>query len=135
MDTGLICRFPAFLRKILDTYEGGNLVVLDAIIGKDSLSMQIDDPFHIDLDDMVGKIVEFAASKGIPAGDLDLKGLITKMIKGIAGCENGCPADAKGFVSRGFDRFELQYIEGGILSARASTGSDAFLYLKMFPDF
>ena len=45
------------------------------------------------------------------------------------------PADAKGLVSKGFKDFELQYIEGGILSARRLTGDGRFFYLKMFPDF
>ncbi len=110
-------------------------MVLDVIIEKDSLSIQIDDPFRIDLDGAVRKIVDFASSKGIRAGHLDLRGLIPKMIKGIAGCEHGCPADAKGLVSKGVAGFELEYIEGGILSARASVGSGQFMYLKMFPDF
>jgi hypothetical protein len=112
-----------------------SFVLLDVIIDKDSLSVQIEDPFRLDVDDVVGKIAGFTASKGVRAEGLDLKGLIPQMIKGIAGCEHGCPADAKGLVSRGFRDFELQYIEGGILSARTSTGNGTFLYLKMFPDF
>ncbi len=110
-------------------------MLLDVIIDKDSLSIQIEDPFRLDVDEVVGKIAGFTASKGVRAEGLDLKGLIPQMIKGIAGCEHGCPADAKGLVSRGFGDFELQYIEGGILSARKSTGNGTFLYLKMFPDF
>lgn len=67
--------------------------------------------------------------------DLDVRRLIPKMIKGIAGCEQGCPANAKGLVSDGFMSFELQCIEGGILSASASIGNGKMLWLKMFPDF
>lgn len=65
----------------------------------------------------------------------DIRGLIPAMVKGVAGCEHGCPADAKGLVSKGFKDFELQYIEAGILSACRSTGDGRFFYLKMFPDF
>jgi hypothetical protein len=110
-------------------------VLLDVMVDKDSLSIPIEDPFRLDVDEVVGRISGFTSSKGIKTDGLDLKGLIPKMIKGIAGCEHGCPADAKGLVSRGFRDFELQYIEGGILSARTSTGNGTFLYLKMFPDF
>jgi hypothetical protein len=110
-------------------------MVLDVIIDNDSISIEISDPFRLDLDGVVGKIDLFFSSKGITAAGFDLKGLIPAMIKGIVGCERGCPADAKGLVSRGFRDFDLQYIEGGILSARKSVGEDRFFYLKMFPDF
>ena len=110
-------------------------MVLDVIIDSDSLSIQIENPFHLDIADLVGRIAAFASSKGVTTDGLDIGGLIPKMIKGIAGCEHGCPADAKGLVSRGFQDFQLQYIEGGILSARTSVGNGTPFYLKMFPDF
>src|SRR5512135_113801 len=110
-------------------------MILDVVIDKDSMSIEIIDPFHVDLDGVVGKIDQFASSKGIAVAGLDVRGLIPAMIKGIAGCERGCPADAKGLVSKGFKDFELQYIEGGILSARRLAGDGRFFYLKMFPDF
>ncbi len=110
-------------------------MLLDVIVDKDSLSIRIEDPFRLDVDAVVGRIAGFTSSKGVRTEGLDLKELIPQMIKGIAGCEHGCPADAKGLVSRGFRDFELQYIEGGILSARTPTGNGAFLYLKIFPDF
>ena len=110
-------------------------MLLDVAIGKDSLSIQIDDPFHIDLNDFVRRIDNFARAKGLDVSQLGVRDIIPRMIKGIAGCENGCPADAKGFVSAGFNGFELEYIEGGILSATAKAGSGKHLHLKMFPDF
>lgn len=110
-------------------------MMLDVVIDKDSLSIEIPDPFRLDLEGIVGKIDEFIYSKGITVKGADLRGLIPAMVKGIAGCEHGCPADAKGLVSKGFKDFELQYIEGGILSARRSTGDGRSFYLKMFPDF
>ncbi len=110
-------------------------MILDAVIDKDSMSIEIPDPFHLDLDGIVCKIDQFSSSKGISIADIDVAGLIPAMIKGIVGCERGCPADAKGLVSRGFKDFELQYIEGGILSARRSVGEGRFMYIKMFPDF
>jgi hypothetical protein len=110
-------------------------MILDVVIDKDSLSIEITDPFSLDLEEIVGEIDRFAASRGIAVAGADVRGLIPAMVKGIAGCEHGCPADAKGLVSRGFEDFELQYIEGGILSARRLTSDGRFFYLKMFPDF
>lgn len=110
-------------------------MTLDVIIDQDSMSVEITDPFHLDLDGIVGKIGQFVSSRGVAIAGGDVRDLIPAMIKGISGCERGCPADAKGLVSRGFKDFELQYIEGGILSARRAIGEDRFFYLKMFPDF
>ena len=110
-------------------------MILDVVIDKDSLSIEITDPFHLDLEEIAGKIDKFAASRGIAVSGAEVRGLIPAMVKGIAGCEHGCPADAKGLVARGFKDFQLQYIEGGILSARRLTGDGRFFYLKMFPDF
>jgi hypothetical protein len=108
---------------------------LDIKIDNDSLSIPIENPFHLDLDSMVDQIKEFASSKGANLNGLDIGNLIPKMVKGIAGCERGCPADAKGMVSRGVNNFELTYIEGGILSATAKTAGGKIIHLKMFPDF
>ena len=108
---------------------------LDIKIGSGSLSIPIDKPFQLELDSMMKRIEEFASEGGVQLGNLDIKALIPKMVKGIAGCEKGCPSDAKGLVSRGVRDFELEYIEGGILSATAKTTDGTIIYLKMFPDF
>ena len=108
---------------------------LDIKIGSDSLSIPISNPFQLELGSMMDKILDFASSKGIKLDNLDIRGLIPKMVKGIAGCEKGCPADAKGLVSRGVSDFDLEYIEGGILSAKAKTAEGTPIFLKMFPDF
>ena len=108
---------------------------LDIKIDNASLSIPIENPFHLDLDSMVDQIKEFASSKGANLNGLDIGNLIPKMVKGIAGCERGCPADAKGLVSRGVNNFELAYIEGGILSATSKTADGKVIHLKMFPDF
>lgn len=104
-------------------------------IGNDSLSIPIANPFHIDLETIMLKIEDLASSNGTKLNGLDVKGLIPKMVRGIAGCESGCPADAKGLVSAGFWNFKLEYIEGGILTAKAATRNGKELSLKMFPDF
>ena len=110
-------------------------MVLDAVLDNDSLTMDITDPFHPDLPALISRIDQFVRTKGADISGLDIKELIPRMIKGIAGCERGCPADAKGIVSRGFEGFDLQYIEGGILSAHALLKDSRHFYLKMFPEF
>ena len=110
-------------------------MVLDVVVNNRSVSIQIEDPFHPDLDAIMGQIDRAASSHAIDISGFDIRGLIPRMIEGIAGCERGCPANAKGFVARGFKDFTLQYIEGGILSAHASVGDGKGVALKMFPDF
>lgn len=108
---------------------------LDVSIDNDSLSIPIKNPFRADLDAVIEEIKGFLSTKDIDTKKLDISGLLPKMIKGIAGCESGCPANARSLVSRGFDNFELSYIEGGILSAKTVAENGKELSLKMFPDF
>ena len=108
---------------------------LDIRANGKSLSIPIENPFHLDIEATVKQIETFLSSQGTLASGLDIRGLLPKMVKGIAGCEGGCPADAKNFVSRGFRNFELAYIEGGILQALASTEDGKNVAIKMFPDF
>ncbi len=108
---------------------------LDVTVGGKSLALPIDNPFHLDIEGMVARIESFLASQGAQTKTLDIRGLLPKMVKGIAGCEGGCPADAKSFVSRGFTNFKLEYIEGGILHAEATAEGGKTISLKMFPDF
>jgi hypothetical protein len=105
------------------------------MINGTSVTIPIDRPFRPDLDDIDARIERLAVSKGVDIAVLDIRGLISEMIKGVVGCERGCPADAKGLISRGYKGFELAYIEGGILTARSMNGVGGLLHLKMFPDF
>jgi hypothetical protein len=108
---------------------------LDIHIDNDSLSVTIDNPYQLDIKAIMTQIEGFLSSRGVPLNDMDIEGLIPRMVKGIAGCEKGCPADAKTLVSRGYKKFDLAYIEGGILSAKSQTEDKKVLSLKMFPDF
>ena len=108
---------------------------LDVSIDNDSFSIHIDNPFSLDLENILKNFENFAASKGCRLNRLDIKGLLPKMVRGIAGCENDCPADALSLISEGFKNFELAYIEGGILTAKAITGNGKTVFLKMFPHF
>ncbi|HMK42982.1 MAG TPA: hypothetical protein VK445_02470 [Dissulfurispiraceae bacterium] len=110
-------------------------MLLEASFDGASASMPIADPFRPDLDGIIARIQELAASNHTSVAALDLRGLIQQMIRGIAGCERGCPADAKGLISRGYEGFSLQYIEGGILTAQTTLDQNKKLVLKMFPDF
>jgi hypothetical protein len=108
---------------------------LDVKVAGKSLSIPIPDPFRLDLESLVAKIESFLTSQGVATSGLDFRGLVPKLIKGIAGCEGGCPANAQSFVSRGFTNFKLAYIEGGILQAQAKTADGKDVSLRMFPDF
>ncbi len=110
-------------------------MLLDVTLDNDSVTITIDNPFHFNMDSVMGKIEGFTASKNTALNGIDVRGLIPKMIRGITGCEGGCPANAKNLVERGFKNFELKYIEGGILSAKASIPNGKTLRLKMFPEF
>ncbi len=110
-------------------------MVLDVVIDAESLTIEIADPFHPDLDKIYRQVQHFALVKGADIAGLDVKGLIPRIIRGIAGCERGCPADAKNVVASGFPGFELEYIEGGILAARSALKGGKVLQLRMFPDF
>jgi hypothetical protein len=110
-------------------------MILETVIDGASVTVQIAEPFKPDLKAIISQIEQCALSKGTDISSLDVKGLILEMIRGIAGCEGGCPADAKRLISRGYSCFHLNYVEGGILTARATTGDGRLIHLKMFPDF
>lgn len=108
---------------------------LDISIDEDSISIPISNPFRLDVDAIAEKIEDFVSSKGLKLNGFDVKGLLPKMVRGIAGCEGGCPANALELVNSGFKNFNLAYIEGGILTAKAEMENGKVLNLKMFPDF
>ena len=110
-------------------------MVLEIIIGSISAIITIDEAFRLDLDDVITRIEQFAGKQGTDISAVDVRGLIPEMIRGIVGCERGCPADAKGLISRGYKYFDLKYIDGGILTARTMIADSKPLYIKMFPDF
>lgn len=108
---------------------------IDVDVNGDSLPIRVDEPFHMDVDGVVQRIAEFLEPKGFTLEALRLKELLPRMVRGIVGCEKGCPADAQSFVRKGFHDYRLEYIEGGILTAvREVAGSDR-LVIRMFPDF
>jgi hypothetical protein len=110
-------------------------MVLDVNIGTGSVSIDIPNPYQLDLEGMLGRIRELATSHDAEIEQLDIPELIPRLVRGIAGCEGGCPANAKSLVRSGFKSFELEYVEGGILVANAPLNGGARISLKMFPEF
>lgn len=110
-------------------------MTLDVKIKTQSISIDIKNPFRADMDAIYSQIEELSAAAETGLDDIDIKSLVAKMIRGIAGCEDGCPANAKSLVSSGHEIFALEYVEGGILVANATLNSGAPITLKMFPDF
>lgn len=108
---------------------------LEVRIDRKSASIAIENPFRLDLDGILDRIQQLLSAEGVSLNGLDVRGLLPLMVKGIAGCEAGCPADAQRVVSRGYDNFSLKYIEGGILTAQADMPGGRQLSLKLFPDF
>jgi hypothetical protein len=66
---------------------------------------------------------------------LALEELLPRMVRGVAGCESGCPANAKSLVRSGFRDYRLEYIDGGILTAARDVAPGERLEIKIFPEF
>lgn len=108
---------------------------LEVSINKKAVSIRIENPFRLDIEDIIVRIDQFVLAQGTVLNGLNVRGLLPLMVRGIAGCEAGCPADAQRVVSRGFENFSLRYIEGGILTATAFVSGGQTLSLRLFPDF
>lgn len=108
---------------------------IDIGIDNEKITLSVDNAFRIDFDGFIRRISEFAASRGAVLDGLNLRDLLTRMVRGVAGCEKGCPADAKGLVRRGCHPFELAYVEGGILTAKAMNTDGRLISVTIFPDF
>jgi hypothetical protein len=108
---------------------------IDITAGKESCSIDVENPHRIDSEMVMGKIITFGERAGIDLRALNIEQLISRMIRGVAGCEGGCPVNAKNLVREGFGEFRISYIEGGILSAVCSLRKGGSLSIKVFPDF
>lgn len=108
---------------------------LEVRLDSESMDFAIDDPYHPDLDRIIGRIGMFMNAQGMISNGLDIQGLLPLMIRGVVGCEEGCPANARDLVERGYRDFSLEYIEGGILTAKALTPDGRALMIKLFPEF
>jgi hypothetical protein len=108
---------------------------LDVVIGNESLPVNIENPFRFDVASVMNNIIDFGNKNEVDLIPLQLDELIKRMIKGVAGCEAGCPSDAKSIVRDGFGNFILDYVEGGILTATQVLDNNKNLQIKIFPDF
>jgi hypothetical protein len=108
---------------------------IDVSIDGKSLTIDIENPYKADLPHVVKEISAFGGTMDAELSNLDLRGLLARMIKGVAGCEHGCPANAKTLVYHGYGQFKLNYVEGGILSASCELKDKKSIELKVFPGF
>ncbi|MBI4655025.1 MAG: hypothetical protein HY752_08575 [Nitrospirae bacterium] len=108
---------------------------IDVSIGKESLTINIENPYRFDKNGVMKNIVDFGTRFGLDLKAFQIDQLIQRMIKGVAGCEDGCPADALAVIRAGFGCFKLSYIDGGILSAKCTLDSGTPLEVKIFPEF
>ncbi len=98
-------------------------------------TLSVENPFSLDPVRVTEEIKNHFNERAEELAQLDIEGLLPRMIKGVFGCEEGCPADAKRLVSEGYRNFNLEYIEGGILSAACSLKDGSKIEIKVFPDF
>lgn len=108
---------------------------LEVRINEKSISITINDPYRPDIPGITERISSFASERGTAMASLDLPGLLPRLIRGVVGCEQGCPANAKEVVERGYLNFTLNYVEGGILTAMAPIEGGRTVTIKLFPDF
>lgn len=108
---------------------------IDIAVGNESLSLNIDNPHRFNVDDVMNDLIDFGNKEGVDFLGLEVGRLIPKMIRGVAGCEAGCPSNAHSVVREGFNNFKLEYVEGGILTATHPVENDRTLQIKVFPDF
>jgi hypothetical protein len=108
---------------------------LDVKIDSESLHIEIENPYKVDVPQVTKDIHNFGSKFGVDLTPLNIVALIPRMIRGVAGCEGGCPTDAMRMVREGFGAFKLEYIEGGILTAAQTLENGKPIEVKLFPDF
>ncbi len=108
---------------------------IDVSVGNETLTINVENPHDFNISHVIKSIVDFGLKSGIDLTGLKIEKLIPGMVRGVAGCEGGCPSNARSLVRQGFGDFSLSYIEGGILSAVHNIGNGKALSVKVFPDF
>lgn len=108
---------------------------IDISIGNETLTINVENPHNFNVSHVIKSIVDFGLKSGIDITGLKIEKLIPRMVRGVAGCEGGCPSHAKSLVKQGLGDFSLSYIEGGILSAVHNLENGKPLEVKIFPEF
>jgi hypothetical protein len=107
--------------------------------GEESLHVEVSNPYKMDAVSVAKKMAGFLGNHGFDSSEIDqlyLPELLPKMVRGVAGCESGCPANAYSLVRSGFKSYKLEYIDGGILTAKnVLKNGQAPVVIKIFPDF
>ena len=107
--------------------------------GGDSLYLEVGNPHKMNTPKVAKQLAGFLQQNGVDEGnikELSLAELLPKMVRGVAGCEAGCPSNAYSLVRSGFQKYKLEYIDGGILTAKHGVSSSAdMITIKVFPDF
>lgn len=104
-------------------------------INGNSYSINIENPHRFYISDVMKDITGFGNKYGVDLSLFELDVLIPRMIRGVVGCEAGCPSDAMGVARRGFGKFRIEYVEGGILTASQELENGNPFEIKVFPDF
>ncbi|UCD34808.1 MAG: hypothetical protein JSU90_11050 [Nitrospiraceae bacterium] len=108
---------------------------IDISINGKSHAIHVENPHRFNVREAMSGILDFGRGNGADLSPCNLDELIPLMVRGVAGCEAGCPSDAMGVARRGFGNFKIEYVEGGILTASQKLDSGAPLEIKIFPDF
>ncbi len=108
---------------------------IDVSINSEKMSINVENPHRFDISQHTENIMDFGRKSGVDLTPYEVDKLIPRMIRGVAGCEGGCPSDAQSLVRQGFGVFSLEYIEGGILTAVHNLENGNPLSVKVFPDF
>ncbi|HBH60294.1 MAG TPA: hypothetical protein DDX85_00820 [Nitrospiraceae bacterium] len=108
---------------------------IDISINGESLTIYIENPHRFNVNGVMGDIASFGKKFGVDLAPYEIDQLIPRMIRGVAGCEAGCPSDAMSVARRGFGKFMIEYVEGGILTASQKLENGKPLEVKVFPDF
>jgi hypothetical protein len=108
---------------------------IDISIDNESLAIDVENPYKFNIAPFMKSILDLGEKSAVDLIPLKIEKLIPRMIQGVAGCENGCPSNAKSLVRDGVDGFSMSYIEGGILSAVHNFKNGKSFSIKLFPDF
>ncbi|RMD51713.1 MAG: hypothetical protein D6828_06815 [Nitrospirae bacterium] len=103
----------------------------------DSHHIEVENPYKMDAKAVSKEMEEFLNQHGLKKDeikDLNIAELLPKMVRGVAGCEAGCPANAYSLVKSGVGSYKLKYIDGGILTAYTPV-KDGTIEIKVFPGF
>ena len=87
-------------------------------VGSDSISIVVENPFHIDLDSVVGQIEAFCSLKGAALNGVDVRGLIPKMIRVLQGAREDALLMQRSLSTEALRSLALPMLREGFLLQR-----------------